>query len=398
MDHKLLLLFSIFTFVLFYNPTNSNAVQLNTLNIDSILATNELVMVNFYADWCRFSNLLAPIWDEAATLIAKSFPIPGKVVLAKVDCDAEGGIATRYHITKYPTLKIFRNGQVTKKEYRGQRSAEAMLAFVKKQMEDPVKEFKTGDKIEPAARAVIGVFASRLTPEYDTYRKAATSLKDDCSFYFKVEALDHNLEAKGDVPPPSIEFVSNNEHIPYSGDFTMSAMTQFLQPLCIPLVREITFENAEELSEEGLPFLILFHRPSDSKSKQEFSNLVNRELREEKQNVNFLTADGEKFSHPLHHLGKSDKDLPLLAIDSFRHMYLFPKYEDSLVPGKVLQFLKDLYSGKLHREFHYGPDATQQAAIDGSNSQPVIITAPPESTFKKLAPSRNRYTLLRDEL
>ena len=32
---------------------------------------------------------------------------------------------------------------------------------------------------------------------------------------------------------------------------------------CVPLVREITFENAEELTEEGLPFLILFHHPDD---------------------------------------------------------------------------------------------------------------------------------------
>lgn len=39
--------------------------------------------------------------------------------------------------------------------------------------------------------------------------------------------------------------------------------------------------------------------------------------------VNFLTADGTKFSHPLHHLGKTAADLPVLAIDSFRHMYLF---------------------------------------------------------------------------
>jgi len=40
--------------------------------------------------------------------------------------------------------------------------------------------------------------------------------------------------------------------------------------------------------------------------------------------VNFLTADGSKFTHPLHHLGKSISDLPVLAIDSFRHMYIFP--------------------------------------------------------------------------
>ena len=34
--------------------------------------------------------------------------------------------------------------------------------------------------------------------------------------------------------------------------------------------------------------------------------------------VTFLTADGLKFAHPLHHLGKSKEDLPLIAIDSFR--------------------------------------------------------------------------------
>ena len=40
--------------------------------------------------------------------------------------------------------------------------------------------------------------------------------------------------------------------------------------------------------------------------------------------INFLTADGLKFSHPLYHLGKSTNDLPVLAIDSFRHMYIWP--------------------------------------------------------------------------
>ena len=39
--------------------------------------------------------------------------------------------------------------------------------------------------------------------------------------------------------------------------------------------------------------------------------------------INFLVADGLKFTHPLHHLGKSADDLPVLAIDSFKHMYVW---------------------------------------------------------------------------
>lgn len=114
--------------------------------------------------------------------------------------------------------------------------------------------------------------------------------------------------------------------------------------------------------------------------------------------VNFLTADGGRFSHPLHHLGMSQSDLPLIAIDSFRHMYLFPKFEDMEIPGKLRQFLLDLYSGKLHREFHYGPDTPTENTVELIGSDEKKPTSPPESTFKKLAPSKNRYTLLRDEL
>ncbi len=55
--------------------------------------------------------------------------------------------------------------------------------------------------------------------------------------------------------------------------------------------------------------------------------------------MNFLIADGIKFAHPLHHLGKSKEDLPLIAIDSFRHMYLFPRYEDMKAAGKLKQVI-----------------------------------------------------------
>lgn len=33
-------------------------------------ASNELVFLNFYAEWCRFSNILAPIFNEAADKVS----------------------------------------------------------------------------------------------------------------------------------------------------------------------------------------------------------------------------------------------------------------------------------------------------------------------------------------
>lgn len=51
-----------------------------------------------------------------------------------------------------------------------------------------------------------------------------------------------------------------------------------------------------------------------------------------------------------------------------------PDYKDAYVEGKMKAFLNDLYSGKLHREFHYGPDpeTTPEAAQVGLSIHPWI--------------------------
>ena len=53
-------------------------------------------------------------------------------------------------------------------------------------------------------------------------------------------------------------------------------------------------------------------------------------------------------------MGKSVSDCPVIAIDSFKHMYLFPDYSKAYEKNKLLTFVKDLDTGKLHREFHHG--------------------------------------------
>jgi len=250
--------------------------------------------------------------------------------------------------------------------------------------------------------AIVGYFTIPAggSFEYNVFRKVATDLKDDCKFYWVTgEPTATHL---GDGKSNLVTFKSPRNRpslndLNYPGTLSSyDELSTWATGKCIPLVREITFENAEELTEEGLPFLILFYHPDDKNSLEEYTKIVHTELFTESSSINFLTADGVKFAHPLHHLGKSQKDLPLVAIDSFRHMYLFPAFKDISIPGKLKTFVQDLHTGKLHREFHFGPDQGGHGHDHGNQIDGQ--TLPPESTFKKLAPSSNRYTLLKDEL
>lgn len=69
----------------------------------------------------------------------------------------------------------------------------------------------------------------------------------------------------------------------YMGDLgNYDLLKTWVSDKCIPLVREITFENAEELTEEGLPFLLLFHHPEDTASIEVFKSEVAKQLIQEK--------------------------------------------------------------------------------------------------------------------
>ena len=176
-----------------------------------------------------------------------------------------------------------------------------------------------------------------------------------------------------------------------------SAFRTWVKQKCIPLVREITFQNGEEMTEEGIPFVLLFYDPEDTTPIQAFKDVVERELLEHKDSVNFLTADGVTFAHPLSHLGKRRSDLPLITIDSFKHMYIFPVYSDLNETGKLKQFIEDLLSGKLHHEFHHGPSMGGNPVETQNEEKVKDPIQPPLSTFKNLKPSGNRYSF-RDEL
>ncbi|VDK46051.1 unnamed protein product [Cylicostephanus goldi] len=95
---------------------SANVVQLDSSNFDTIMQSNDVVFVNFYAEWCRFSQILKPIFLEASQKF-QNLP-PGKVVWGAVDADQQAALATRFQVNKYPTLKLFRNGEIVRKEYR----------------------------------------------------------------------------------------------------------------------------------------------------------------------------------------------------------------------------------------------------------------------------------------
>ena len=71
------------------------------------LIKDDIVIVDFYANWCGPCRMLAPVLEELANE-------RGNVKIVKVDVDKHNDLARKYGIMSIPTLMYFKNGNLEK--------------------------------------------------------------------------------------------------------------------------------------------------------------------------------------------------------------------------------------------------------------------------------------------
>ncbi len=72
---------------------------------EKVLESKLPVLVDFWAEWCPPCKVIAPIIEE----LAKEYE--GKVIIGKMDTDANPQIPGEYTVMSLPTVMIFKNGE-----------------------------------------------------------------------------------------------------------------------------------------------------------------------------------------------------------------------------------------------------------------------------------------------
>jgi thioredoxin 1 len=87
-------------------------------NFNDLIEKNDIVLVDFWAEWCGPCRAFAPTFEAAS----KKYP---DVTFVKVDTDAQQELAGAFQIRSIPTLMVFR-GQILLFAQAGALPAEAL--------------------------------------------------------------------------------------------------------------------------------------------------------------------------------------------------------------------------------------------------------------------------------
>jgi thioredoxin 1 len=72
-----------------------------------VLQSDQVVVVDFWAEWCGPCKMVAPILDE----IAKENP---QIVIAKMNVDENPQVPSSLGIVSIPTLNVYKGGEIVK--------------------------------------------------------------------------------------------------------------------------------------------------------------------------------------------------------------------------------------------------------------------------------------------
>ncbi|OAP54971.1 thioredoxin [Fonsecaea erecta] len=86
----------------------SNLVHIeSTDQFSALLSSSQIVVADFYADWCGPCRQIAPIFEQLSAQLSR----PNKITFAKIDTDKQQDISRSYGIRALPTFMVFKNAR-----------------------------------------------------------------------------------------------------------------------------------------------------------------------------------------------------------------------------------------------------------------------------------------------
>ncbi|OUM64207.1 hypothetical protein PIROE2DRAFT_51355 [Piromyces sp. E2] len=370
-----------------------DVVSLTKDDYEVTLESAPLALVKYFAPWCGHCKALAPEFAKAATTLKED-----KILLAEVDCTVESDICNEVGVRGYPTLKVYRNGKAS--DYKGQRTADSIVSYMKKQNLPDVTAIKAEDfeKFSASDKVVVVGFVKKDSDEYKALEANAKELRDQFVFGY---IDDEELAKKAGAQVPGIVLYKqfDDGKAVMQGKISQESIEEFVKVESVPLMDELGPENYSKYMDSGLPLVYLF--TSDAEDKKTVGAWCEAIAKKVQGKLNFVYIDAVKFSGHGKFLGLKE-NWPAVIIQDVKQNTKYPYPQDKKIEKEALEkFIEDFQAGKLEPYvksqdvpekqedgvYNVVAKTFDEVVLDKSKDVLLLFYAPWCGHCKKLAPT-----------
>jgi len=378
-----------------WSPPPEAVVTLTNDNFDDTINNGDLILVEFYAPWCGHCKKLAPEFEAAAQTLKSHKP---PIILAKVDATEESSLASRYDVSGYPTLKIFRRGRSY--EYEGGRDERGIVSYMMEQAKPPSVEIITVKQVRAALNSaddvtIIGCFSSKDEDALSTYQDAGNRLRSEFEFRhtFDDDVITHLGASPGDIllfHPQRFQskFEKKRFKMKISDDVTKEALEAFYRSHAVPLVGQRTKDNQQKRYEKR-PLVVVYYGVDFSFDYRKATQLVRSkvlEVAKQFPDLTFAISNEDDFGDELKRVGLEDspEDINVIIYDEEEMRFPMEPSED-FDEDVLIDFINAFKSGQVKPKIKSAPKPKK-------NKGPVTVVV--GDTFNEIVMDTKKDVLI----
>jgi protein disulfide-isomerase A1 len=327
-----------------------------------------LVLMEFYAPWCGHCKKLEPEWDKAAQELAGT-----DATLAKLDATVEKASAQKFNIGGFPTIKVFRNGEVSG-DYEGGRTAPEIVKWVKANSGPAVRIVASADELETLKKenpVVVTLFSEGPTgARNEAFESAANKMRSDYIFAIVNDAsiAQANGASQGDL----VVFKTfDDKKETFSGEDTVAAVSAFIRSAGSPLFDQIGPHNYKGYVERDLPLFWVFATEKDSA----VLDAAREAAPAFKGKVVFTWIDSSKYAGMAQRLGLAGDKFPAAVIDYKNAHFAIPSDQE---------LTKDVFTNWAQKYLNKELEQTKRTENAPAEHTVAGLTTLVGSTFQEL--------------
>ena len=343
-------------------------------------------MVEFYAPWCGHCKSLAPEYAKAAKALDKE---GSEIKLAKVDATEAKGLASRFEIKGFPTLKFFRSGSPG--AYEGGRTSDDIVQWVKKRtgpIATPVASVEDLENMKEANDVfAIGVFADESSAGAKAFLGAAATY-DHVAFAVTTDAsVKKELGVEKDTVVVIKTFDDLRNDIVVQSFHSAESLGTFVATHGTPLIQTFSDETSGDIFKSPIQkHMLFFTDPSATHHDSTVSAFKEAalEFRGQTLMINVPTSEDRVMEY----FGIAAEDIPTAVLADMTDEGSMKKYP---LPGPhdaeaIKAFMEAALQGTLK------PTLKSEEAEDSDAEGPVHVLR--GSTFEEVVMANDKDVLV----